>query len=96
MTTKDLITLIGLVTGLIWVGVFYVLVKREILTARTMPWALTITSAVFAFTLLMTGSVLSRPLTDVFEYTVTNLVGTLGISLGGFITARGIAKKMKK
>lgn len=92
MQLIDLITTVGLVIGLILTIVVFSLIRQSKLKPEMFPRVLGIGTTVYGFALLMTASLLLRPLSDFINYTLTNylLVAALGIVayISGYIMKR--------
>jgi cation transporter-like permease len=94
MKLIDLITIIGLISGLFLVMVTLVLLKRKNLKAKALPYVFGVGGWIYAFISMMTASMLLRPISEFVNYAIENLFWSLALGIVGYIGGRGIARNM--
>ena len=85
--------LVPLIFGLVWALVTFVLLKRN--NSKPSTWApiLGIGIGVYIFVMLMTGSILRKPISEFLDYTITNFSLALPLGIIGYFTGRGYARR---
>ena len=90
MTLKFLITVITLITALIFVTVTIIFIRRNKSKPETWPRFIGVGSGVYLFIPLMVQSILSRPLSELLGYTVSNTILSLGLGIMAYFSIRKI------
>jgi hypothetical protein len=88
MTLKNLLTIIGLIVGLISITVMLILTKRGKFKLETWPRILGIGGGVYAFVSLMIQSIFSGPPSELLDYTVTNAFLSLTLGIMAYLSMR--------
>jgi hypothetical protein len=83
---------IALTLGLIWGTVMFILWRRN--KPKLWPRIFGIGAGVYMFVLLMTGSMLLRPISEFVDYTITNFLLSLPAGIVAYFSARKIARNM--
>ncbi len=92
MTPEDLITMVMLSVGLFLVIVMYVLLKLKKLKVTALPRILGVGAGVYVFVSFMVSSIFLRPLSELVNYTITNLLSSLVFGIAGYISGRTLAR----
>ena len=95
MTTRDLMTLLAFIYGLLFAVIGFILFKRCKSNLKTLPWIIGICMGLCIFVSLMTGSMLREPITQIADYTLTNILMSLGFGIVGFISGQKLARRKK-
>ena len=96
MTSKDLISVFMPIFGLILIIVILILVRRYKLKPETWPYIASIGSGVYLYVPLMIESIMNRPQTQLLNYTITNLIFSLVISIVIYFMFRMIVVNIEK
>jgi zinc transporter ZupT len=101
MTSKDLNSVIIPIFGLILIIMTLILIRRYKLKPETWPYIAGLVGGVFLFVPIMIGSIMNRSLTELFYYTISNLIFSFAVSVVIYfsfrmIVTRIVQKKNKK
>jgi hypothetical protein len=96
MTSKDLITIFTLIFALVLIILILVLIKRYKLKPETWPYLAGLGSGVYLFVPLMIQSIINRPLSELPNYTVTNLILSLAVSIAVYLMFHEIVVRSKR
>jgi len=95
MKTIDLITMGQLILGVVWGTVMLILLRRNKSKPNMWPLIFGVGVGVLGFVLLMTGSILLRPISEFIDYTITNFFWSLAGGIVGYFSGRRIARLMQ-
>jgi hypothetical protein len=79
--------------GLIWGIVMYILLKQNQSKLKLWPPILGFGTGMYAFSSLMTASILREPISEFVDYTITNLFLSLPFGIIGYLTGREYARR---
>ena len=96
MKTIDLITILTIAYGILFVIVGLILFRRSRPKPKILPWLTGIGVGLYSFASLMTGSILQRPTTQIVDYTITDILLSLGFGVVGYIGGRRLANRFLK
>lgn len=96
MASKDLITIVMLILGLVWVTIVLVLMKLGKIKLEMWPPTLGIGAGVFAFAASMIESIILRPTSEFVDYTIANLLSALIFGIIGYFGGRIIVRNAQK
>jgi hypothetical protein len=96
MKLIDLISIVMLIIGLFLAIIMYILIRRGNLKTETWPRVGGIGAGIFMFVGLMITSILLRPISEIVNYTVTNLFWSLAFGIVAYFGGRKLARDRKK
>ena len=88
MSSKDVITIVRLILGLVWLTIVLVLIKRGKMKLEMWPPTLGIGAGVYAFVASMIESIILRPTSEFVNYTITSLLSALAFGIFGYFGGR--------
>jgi hypothetical protein len=96
MPSKDLITIVMLIVGLVWVTIFVVLIKLGRLKLEMWPRFFGIGAGVYMFISSMAFNILLRPRSEFMDYTISNVLWSLAFGIMGYFGGRIIVHNTQK
>jgi drug/metabolite transporter (DMT)-like permease len=88
-------TVLALIYGLLFAVIGLILFRRSESKPKALPWITGICAGFCMFVSLMTGSMLRESITQIANYTLTNILMSLGFGLVGYISGQKLARRIK-
>ena len=96
MTSKDLITIVVLILGLFLIASLFILITRGKLKREMWPLIFGAGAGLYMFVSSMTFSIFLRPVSEIVDYTISNVLWALAFGAMGYFGGRMIVRRVRK
>lgn len=96
MSSRDALTAVGLLIGLVWAVVTYVLMRRGKLKPTLWSRYLGIGAFIYGFAVLMISSIMLRPLSTWQSYLPANCFWSLLVAGGAYVTGLAAERRNRR